>query len=322
MADYRSLPLGLDIGTSRVRMVLLERGRRGFVRLRAVAARSLPNAGSSAGRPQELGAIIASMRAEIGTKERRCVLSVGAPDALVHTMTFPKMTGLERAGAARLEAKRIAPWDVEEQESVVRVQIAERAEYRYVVGVLRTAVLAARRAVVRAAGLRLVALDYDGFALQRAFPDLDAIIDIGTHRSRLHAFIAGTPCSWYTDVGGSDMTSAIAAEFGLDAEAAEKRKRIVGLAGIENGKVAQIATNLSSMIHEAQQRIAIRRVGVTGNGARLTEIVAHLRLHRRDVEIDVPVAEILRGDAYPDDVVRSAATDWAHAAGLALHASA
>ena len=59
----------------------------------------------------------------------------------------------------------------------------------------------------------------------------------------------------------------------------------------------------------------VRRIAMTGNGARCADSP---RTRGGDAGAGrVPVSDLLRGGAYPEDVVRAAAPDWAMAAALA-----
>jgi hypothetical protein len=56
---------------------------------------------------------------------------------------------------------------------------------------------------------------------------------------------------------------------------------------------------------------------MTGNGARLSGLAAELEAACGAL-VEMPVSDLLRDGAYPDDVVRAAAPDWALAAALAI----
>ncbi|HKE36289.1 MAG TPA: hypothetical protein VKB39_02600, partial [Candidatus Baltobacteraceae bacterium] len=58
------------------------------------------------------------------------------------------------------------------------------------------------------------------------------------------------------------------------------------------------------------------RLAMTGNGARLPGLAEALEA-TTGAMVDVPVSDLLRVPAYPDDVARSAAPDWTLAASLA-----
>ena len=317
MRKYRSLPLGIDVGASRVRIAQLERARGGEVRLCAVVSRDLAE---EAGDEAALAALVGDMLKELGTRERRCVFSVGAGDAYVRAVAMPPMSRIERHRAASFELQSTPGLRDGGERLVVRVHPFDRGG-RYLLGAARESAIARRVALARAARLRIVAVDFDGCALHRSFPEASLVLDIGTRRATLHAFFDDGPRSWHVPSGGSDVTDAIASDLGVSEEIAEKRKRILGTAGAGRASVGAFASRLVSVVEGVRARGAASVLSLTGNGARLAELTRTLE-GATGLAAEVRVPEILRGEAYPDDVVRAAAPDWALAAGLALHGCA
>jgi Tfp pilus assembly PilM family ATPase len=302
----QTLPLGVDIGTARTRVALVERDDAGQPRLVAVAARPTGDDAAHA---------IAEARAELCTRERRCVLAVGAPDALLRTVAFPAMRRTERARAARFEAARFVPYPL--HEAAVRVEAAGGG--RCVVGIARRCVLDARILAAKRAGLRPIAVDDAAFGLVRAFAYADAIVDVGASATLLVVPGDPVPSARTLAIGGSALTAAVVASLGIDETAAEQRKRSVGLAGAgEYARDALVEQLASALIdHRASARVELRAIALAGNGARLAGFAEALE---RAVAIPVRLGALAAGtsDALPSDVVRAASPDWGLAYGLAL----
>jgi Tfp pilus assembly PilM family ATPase len=314
------LPLGIDLGSSRIRMAAAERSRSGETRIRAVAARDLPSAEDRL-QIQLIAALVEEMTRELGVRERRCVASLGAPHAEMRVMQFPKMTWAERLRAARFEGERFARWDVSLAAATVRVHAHNRDVGSYGVGVARREALQQIVDVCKAAGLCLAAVDFDACAFQRAIQSADAIVDIGLDRSTLHTYGADGPISYPIPVGGSMVTKGIASELAIDAASAERRKRILGCAGAGSASLDQLAVSLAECVSVARARRAINRVALVGNGARLPGLATVVE-SATHAAVEIPVSELLDGDAYPEDVLRAAAPDWTLAAALAAWTSA
>ena len=319
VGEWKMLPLGVDLGSTRVRIALVETDREGSVRIRAIVARDLPDAAVSTlevEQPALVAAVIEEILGEIGSRERRCVLAIGAPACSLRTVRFPKMSWAERLRAARFEAQRFSAWDLEEEGSIVRAHPVDRSSGTYAVGVTRTASVDSRVSTMRLAGLRAVAIDHDALAMRRMFPDCDAIVDVGAERSTVHVFGGTSPISLVTELGGAAITRGIAAELSIDMPTAERRKRILGCAGAGVSAREEVVTSIASLIDRARGRAAINRVVVTGNGARLPSF-AHDLEEATSTLAEAPVPEILHTGSYPEDVVRAAAPDWTLAASLA-----
>lgn len=305
-ARHATLPLGVDAGTARTRVALCRRDPDGAARIVAVATRPTND---------EPAAALRAAWAELGTVERRCVVALSAPDAALRSVRFPPMPRAERSRAALLEARRlveIAPADA-------AVRIVEDDGARCTLAIARRSVLAARTALIRAAGLRCVGADDAAFALLRALPDADVVVDVGSRRSVVVAAADPLPEVTVVALGGAALTAAIVAALGIDASAAERRKATVGLAGAGDyaraALVEQLAVALATVRSAARREP--RSVVLTGNGARLHGLAEALE---GAIAIPVRLAELApeRGDGIPGDVLRNAGPDWALAYGLAL----
>jgi Tfp pilus assembly PilM family ATPase len=310
MRKAETLPLGIDIGASRTRVALLERDRTGTPCLIAVSTR--PTAGDPA-------LAIAEAYAELGTRERRCVLALNHPESMIRSATFPRMGRLERARAARFEVARYLPYPIGE----AAIRVTPLVGGTCVIGVAHRPVLAARLAAVRRARLAPIAVDDAAFALGRALPHADAVIDVGQERTTLIVRRDPVPVIRTFEIAGGAFTTAIAEALGLDARLAEERKRTIGLAGAgehaRDGLVAQLAAALLETRAAAQ--VDLRGIALAGNGSRLAGLAEMLE---RATQVPVRSGTLAPGatTALPFDVVRSASPDWACAYGLALWESA
>jgi Tfp pilus assembly PilM family ATPase len=306
MSRATTLPLGIDVGCARTRVALAERTADGMTRLIAVAARPTND--------EPAAAILDAFR-ELGTGERRCVLGMGVPDAQLRAASFPPMRARERARAARFEAARFVAYPPHD----TAVRLVATAEGRYAMGIARASALAARTATAKRAGLRPVAVDDIAFALGRAFPYADAIIDIGDAATLLVVPGVPIPAVRRLAVGGRALTAAIVASLGVDEAGAERRKRSIGMGGagehVRDALVEDLASALAD--HRAGARAELRSIALAGNGSRLGGLPAALEAA---VAIPVRLGTLLPGAcaALPADVVRAAAPDWGLAYGLAL----
>ncbi len=319
MGDWKMLPLGIDVGSARARIACGETNRDGAVRIRAIVARDVPDDAVTSlliAEPELVAAVLEEMLAEIGTRERRCVLAIGAPACALRTVRFPKMSWPERLRASRFEAARFAGWDLEDADSIVRLHPLDRAAGTFAIGITRAKSIDSRVQAVRIAGLRAVAIDHDAFAMRRLFPECDAIVDVGAERSSAHCFGAAGVTSLMAQAGGSTITRGIATELSIDMPTAERRKRILGCAGAGVTASEEVVAAIASLIDLARTRATIGRIIVTGNGARLPNFARALE-EATGAVTEMPVPGILHTAEYPEDVVRVAAPDWALAASLA-----
>ena len=314
----RVLPLGVDIGTRRIRIASLER-RGSEISLGGVAVREY--CGSErpeAVEPGYVAAVIADAVAELGVKERRCVCALSEVDATLHPVTYPHMSAGERARAATIEAVRRTRFTRED--TLVRLHRVEQAGDEFALGIARKSAVRARVGVLRGSGLRPIAIEHEANAVFRAFPGVSAAIDVGSMRSALHVNLP-VPRTVMVERGGAQITGAIAAELRIDLRSAEKRKRIVGTAGAGEPVRRLLIEDLAAAIERARFIREIDRIVLLGNGSRLPALASDLEGVAR-VRCEIPIGEGLRSEVYPIDVLRSAYADWAIACGLALREAA
>lgn len=309
-------PLGVDIGATRVRIVEARPGPGGHAVLRS-AVRDLTEGASSSGAITDvayLAAVLEDAVEELGTRERRCVCAVGEPDARYAVVAFPAMRAAERERAARFEAEKHCSFPV--ADAVVRVHRAAASGTAWVLGMARSAAVRTRMTALRQARLRPIAMDHEAFALKRALPGFDAVLDVGFRRSSLHCFADGEMFSLTAFGGGDDVTRAIERDLRVDRTAAEKRKRIVGTAGAGERARSALVTDITGLIEQASRRVRLSRIAMVGNGSRLCGLDSDVS-RASGTGCTLAVSPLLAGPSYPQDVVRSSAPDWTLAASLA-----
>jgi Tfp pilus assembly PilM family ATPase len=306
-----TLPLGIDIGRRRVRVALSSHTSVAGVKLQAVAARDHVS--------DPAGALIAALD-ELQTRERRCVLALPPPDAVLCTADFPPMTPWERVSAARFEAARFIDYPIAEAAvSIVRTPDRQR----WAIGVVRRTALAALLGTAKSARLKPIAVDDMALALRRAHPAADAVIDVGDDATRVAIFGESVPYVVRLPIGGERLTDAIAQSLGLDLTRAEERKRNVGFGGAGEEPRTALLAALGEAFADARANgyADIRDVVLCGNGSRVSGF---------DDAIERATGYAVRSatlppecsDTLPADVLRAAAADWSVAYGLSLWSTA
>lgn len=204
--------LGVDLGTTGVRIAAVERRSGGWQPL-LLAAEDMPP--QAEGRWSEAAA--AALRRvweEARLAERRAVTVLGSEHAFLRTIDVPPMPEAERQRALRLQAERVIP--IPPGEAVIDWAVLDGGGP----GGQRAVFVGARRETVRAlvdalrgAGLEPVAVEVDLLCAYRALvatgqadsrrPDPVAVLDIGSRQSRLGIFVAGAPEFVRTLPGGA-----------------------------------------------------------------------------------------------------------------------
>jgi Tfp pilus assembly PilM family ATPase len=309
-ARAQTLPLGVDIGRKRVRVALSARMEGAAPTLIAVASRD------------HTGDPITALRdacTELHTAERRCVLALGAPDALLRTVDFPPMSRWERARAARFEAARFIDYPI--AEAAISL-VAVPGTSRWAIGIARRSALAEALHTARGARLRALGVDDAAFALRRAHSTVAGVIDVGDEATRLTVFGHPIPFVACIPIGGEQLTDAIAQSLGIGLDAAEERKRSIGFGGAGDAQRDTLIAALSEALADARA-VGYPGAGtivLCGNGSRVPGFAIALE-HAAGYPIRAAGLEPDCSTTLPSDVLRAAAADWSVAFGLSLWAT-
>ena len=297
--------LGIDVGTTAVRVAFVRRTRR-TAHLQAVAERPV-----GADHVAALRAAVSEVRAS----RPRCRFAVAPPDARLRAVRLPPMPVHERIRAATFEARRLA--DVPPEDAVVRV--LPLAGGHCAVGIVRRTALRALESLAGSSGLRIDAVLDAPLALLLALPDADVVVDVGHRRTRVIAAAHPVPDVSVLELGSDAVTAAIATSLGIDRPAAERRKRAMGSGGAGDSVRSALVDEVARAVAAARARAARDPAAavLTGAGARLRGLGEALS---RATGLPFSMAELSAdlSDTIPPDVLRAASPEWALACGAAL----
>jgi type IV pilus assembly protein PilM len=355
--------LGLDVGTSAVRVVEVALDRPGGRRpgrgpvVTRVGEVPLPPGAVRDGEvadPAAVGAAIAELWRQTGLRNREVRVGLTGARVVVRVIDMPSMPEEDMAGAIRFSAADHIPIPLDE--AVLDQAALEPAPpgepgsppmVRVLVAAAHRSTLDGLLAAVAAGGLRAAAVDLVPFALVRALHEplpapeevpesadglippppapAEAIVSVGASLTTVVVHEAGKPKFVRTVQAGGDMlTSAIADEIGIELDAAEAAKRDDGdarAARIVELRLAAILGEIQSGLAYwmAQSERPLRRIVLTGGGARSGDIAGRLALL-----VGAPVEwGVVQGLEAPEPAAGVGAwADHTVAAGLALGAGA
>src|SRR5213078_3813575 len=170
------LALGLDIGSSSVKLVQLKDQKRGFI-LEAFGVSPLPPEAIVDGALMNNGAIVDAIRQLVGQfklKNREVAIGVSGHSVIIKKISMPRMTREELEESIQWEAEQYIPFDVKDVNIDVQILSPEGADPG--TGQMDVLLVAAKKdmindytSVVAEAGLTPVVVDVDAFAVQNAF---------------------------------------------------------------------------------------------------------------------------------------------------------
>lgn len=223
--------LGLDIGSSMIKVCLPHRGGKSIV-LRIPT----PEGMVSKGVLQNIDQIEESMRPWVRKHQLSnypVVATLPASTLVLRHIQIPNLKPQETAEAVEWEARRVLPFALEEAQMDWLRQgtvVSEEGEMQEILLVaVRDSVVDCYAQGIKETGLKLVSLDIAPMALGRwLLKDAEGsslIIDIGAETTQMH-FFSGTKLvfSRSLSIGGAQATNAIAAEAGLSHGEAEAKK--------------------------------------------------------------------------------------------------
>ncbi len=312
--------VGIDFGSERVRVALSRETVSGR-KLIAVASREAPGT-HSGGIFDDISAIanvVTEMLGELSLSRAAATCALPATVCRIEKAQFPKMSAFERRQAARIQADIAHPSS--ESVGVCLVRTAEAGD-DFIVGMAPKKAVHSRVAVLRKAKLRPLAIEHEGQALARLYPDADAILDVAGRTTRLHVLGAQTVETLIAEIGSDEITQGISHDLGLDSYSAERRKRILGTSGSGDRSALSLIRAMCELLRKARSAgRQIRTIALVGNGARIAGLRESLECSSQIRVVDEIPPEFLTSD-YPLDVMRSARFDWSLCVALAFYGAA
>lgn len=236
-------------------------------------------------------------------RSKRVVTGVAGQSTVVRYIPMMRMGDADLRQAIKFEVDKYLPFDVEEV-----VMDCQALGHRVGAGMaeldpdaspeeMMTVLLAACRRevvdeqlrIVQAEGLTPLSIDLDLFALANAWElcgssagDVledgegmaTALVDIGASRSSINVLRGGESCfSREINIGGADMTQAVARRLGVEGFEAEAIKRAAESHEVEvNGAIAPVLEDLASEISlsidyvEHHEGVQVEEMLLSGGG--------------------------------------------------------
>jgi type IV pilus assembly protein PilM len=229
--------IGLDIGSSSIKLVELREGKNGF-HLQNLAVSSLAPEAIVDGALMDSVTIIDTIKDLVTsvTKTREVVTSVSGHSVIVKKITLPFMTETELAESIQWEAERHIPFDIND----VNIDFQILGYGPDNPDMMDVILVAAKKdiindyvSVIMEAGLNPAVVDIDAFALENMLginydiekDEIIAIANVGASVTNINILKSNTS-AFTRDVfkGGNQITEEIQRQLHVDYEEAEKVK--------------------------------------------------------------------------------------------------
>ena len=252
--------LGLDIGSSAVKIVQLRKDAAGCVVTAAgeVAVADKAGANKIDGEMNTVRAVTKCLQA-MGIQTQLAVCGVCGPEVAVRCFKFPALPQEEVPGAVLLEAEQVCPFNI--GDAAVDYQLIPNGDDS-ISGVLVAAtneLIKRKTQLVKNASLNSVLMDVDGLALLNCFSECEkpethhttAILNVGSSYTTL-AIMGNNDLPFIRDIAyaGNNIVEQIATEKNIATETVNKI-----LSGDEDSSQAEL--ELTGSLEKACQKLIV-----------------------------------------------------------------
>ncbi|MDX9719837.1 MAG: type IV pilus assembly protein PilM [Myxococcota bacterium] len=258
------LLVGLDIGSSSVKLCQLKEAKRGY-QLRAFDMVQFPHEAIVDGVIMNQSSVVESIRSLVGRnriRQKECAISVSGYSVIVKRIALPLMTDQELETNLQWEVEQHIPFDINDVYIDKQVLVRNPA-----MGTMDVLLVASKReivneylAVTREAGLTPKVVDVDCFSVQNMtelnYPDMSetvAILDLGASITSI-IIVADGVTAFTRDItmGGNQITEEIQKQLNITQEEAEAYK----VGGREGDIDAVIPHEVEEVIQQVSETVA------------------------------------------------------------------
>jgi type IV pilus assembly protein PilM len=235
------LTLGLDIGSSSVKLVQLKDLRKDKYQLEAYGVAQLPPEAIVDGALMNSTAIVEAIKQLISQyklKNKDVAIGVSGHSVIIKKIAMPRMTQEELEDTIQFEAEQYIPFDVKDVN--IDVQILTPPDVDTGTGQMDVLLVAAKKdmindytSVVSEAGLNPVVVDVDAFAVQNSFEvnydvsKTETVVLVNAGASVVNINVIANGFTTFTrdvTMGGNQFTEEIQKQLNVSYDEAEKLK--------------------------------------------------------------------------------------------------
>ncbi|VAX24466.1 Type IV pilus biogenesis protein PilM [hydrothermal vent metagenome] len=301
--------VGLDIGSTGVKVALLKKGKRGYELVNFGMVPLPPDTivDGEVENPTAISEAIKNLlKSEKLTSHKRCVFSVSGQSVIIKKITVPLMSEDDLAESIQQEAEQYIPFDIDEVNVDFQIVSAEGEipkkgakpeggeedrQMDVLLVAVKKGIIQEQNEILTQAGLKPTVVDLDVFALENGYElsygldadDTFALVNIGASNTNVNIIENGiTAYTRDMPVGGNTITETIQKNMNVgfrDADAIklghmdESITKADAIPHIKQG-VAHICEELKSTIETFQKTSdsQVRRIHLCGGTAMLEGI--------------------------------------------------
>jgi type IV pilus assembly protein PilM len=256
--------VGLDIGSSAVKVVRLRRDSGGYVVTAAGIVQIEPNQHEGHRADANTAKAISQCLQSAGVQSKLAACSVCGPDVAVRDFKFPSLLPDELEGAVTLEAEQVCPFRTADSVIDYQVMSHDQSSMRGVLVAATNAVIKKKLQLAKKASVDCVLMDVDGLALLNCLSEYEprqpgyaaAILNVGRSYTTL-AIMGDNELPFIRDMAcaGDNIIKQIAAQTGQTIETVAAvlsgRQQLAALAA------GQLQSDLCQHLEKACERLIV-----------------------------------------------------------------
>lgn len=230
--------VGIDIGSSSVKLVQLSE-QKGTYQLRNVGILPLPSEAIVDNSLMDTTSIVETIKdlmKSLGSKAQEAVCSISGNSVIIRKISLPAMTPEELEDQIAWEAEQYIPFDINDVNldfEILDTDLSPAGKMTVLLVASKKEIINEYVSVFNEAGLKLVVVDVDSFAVQNIFEmnyapsenEVIALVNIGASIMNMNVVKGGV--SLFTrdvQMGGNLYTEEIQRQFSFSSKDAEKCK--------------------------------------------------------------------------------------------------
>jgi type IV pilus assembly protein PilM len=274
--------VGVDIGSSAVKLVQLRELKGGW-QLLNVGILPLPPEAIVDNTLMDSSSIVETVKnllASLQVKAKEAVCSISGNAVIIRKISLPVMPAEELEDQIHWEAEQYIPFDINDVNvdfQILDTDQQDLSKMNVLLVASKKDIINDYQAVFAEAGLKLMVVDVDSFAVQNAYEtnygaeeDVVALVNLGASIMNLNIVRGGV--SLFTrdvQMGGSLYTEEIQKQFGLNSEQAELKK--LTAEGSQDARLAEIMQRVNETI-ALEMRRSLDFYNSTAGDERITRV--------------------------------------------------
>jgi len=335
--------VGIDIGSSSVKLVQLA-DHKGTYHLVNVGILPLPSDAIVDNSLMDTTSIVETIKditKSLGTKAKEAVCSISGNSVIIRKISLPAMTPEELEDQIAWEAEQYIPFDINDVNldfEILESDLSSSGKMTILLVASKKEIINEYVAVFNEAGLKLVVIDVDSFAVQNVYEknyspsdnEVVALINIGASIMNLNV-VKGGGSLFTRDVqmGGNLYTEEIQRQFSLSSQDAERCKLTGDYPDTERLRdtIYRMNETISQEIHRSldfynstAEENKISRIYLSGGGSKVSMLLETLT-HRLGLPVELlnPLKNIKYNEKeFDPEYLQEIAPLVAVAAGLAM----